>query len=135
MEFQFTYWKDHPTKAGFVTLDRTCTYEQLKEAVENHLKSIHYTIIDGDPYSLYDMLDYLHMSVSYDEGEKHIPEFRWIYCWVTEGCSEGHYFHIECSTTNSKVTPLLLAKTLSGSTELALHINNEIARFILNQKI
>ncbi len=132
-QFYLTSWKDHPTEKGIVTLDNTCTFEQLKDAVKKHLESVHYTVIDGDPYSLYDMLDYLHMSVNYNEGNKNIPYFRWIYCWPTAGASEGHYFHIECYGANDEKThPLLLAKTLSGDTELALLINTEINRFILN---
>ena len=134
-QFQFTYWKDIPEKEGYVTFDKTCTYAQLKEAVENHLKNIPYTDCMGDQYTLYDMLDYIHTSVYYDQADQNIPRFRWIYCWPTEGGSEGHYFHVECTTPKNETEPLLLAKTLSGDPELALLINTEINRFILNQRI
>ncbi len=133
-EFQLSYWKDHPTEKGIVQLDHMCTYGQLRETLVDYLKSVPYTY-DGEEISVYDLLDYIHTHVHYSEQNKEIPNFRWIYCWVTEGGSEGHYFHIECYSINGDVHPLLLAKTLFGTTDIALHINNEICRFILNQKI
>lgn len=134
-DFQFTYWKDSPKGEGLVTLEKTCTYEQLRQAIKDHLNSILYTDDFGDQYTLYDLLDYLHTSVLYDQADTNIPIFRWVYCWPTEGANEGHYFHVECTTPEGDTHPLLLAKTCSGDSEFALLVNMEINRFILNQRI
>ena len=133
-DFQFTYWKDSPRGEGLVTLDKTCTYEQLRQAVKNLLEGITEKSADGDTWTLYDHLDYLNTSVHYADANNCIPVFQWIYCWVTEGSSEGHYIHVECYTPKGDTHPLLLAKTFSGQ-EVALTINTEISRFILSQRI
>ena len=132
--FQFTYWNDIPGES-LVTFDRTCTFWELINALTAHLKSIPHEYHEGEMCSLYDMLDYLDMYVPGIQPNENIPRFRWIYCWVTEGSSEGHYFHIECTTPDNETVPLLIAKTLSGNTELALLINTEFNRFILNHRL
>ena len=133
-KFQFTYWNDVPGES-LSTFYRTCTYTELIDALTAHLKSITFEYLKGEMYSLYDLLDYLSITHPDILHNDNIPRYRWIYCWVTEGSSEGHYFHIECVTPNCETKPLLIAKTLSSNTELALTINNELNRFILNHRL
>ncbi len=131
--FDFEHFIPNPNKPGYVIHDRFCTYDEFYEALKAHLKSIPYKHW-GEDCTLYDTLDYM-LIHERDKANQEIPDFRWIYCWPTRGGCEGFYFHIEvCKQTGNPIpspAPIMLAKTLSENVELALLINTEINRFII----
>lgn len=128
-EFNFQYFKPIPDKPGYVTHDRCCTYSEFENALKEYLNSISFNDY-GDELTIYDWLDYI-LIHEREYADLEIPKFKWIYCWLTRGSSEGFYFHIECYDVKGNTVPLMLAKTLSHDIEKALAINTKINEFII----
>ncbi len=138
MEITLEIEKYVPTegKPGYVHFDKMCTLGEFKSAIEEYLKGIILKVENQDDYSVYDWLDYFSFAIfdSVDETplkDRQMPRFRWLYCFVCKGGSEGHYFHIDSMNNEGKTTQLFIAKTLSEKMDIALQINNYMNEFIL----
>lgn len=129
--FDIEKYTPDPTRPGFCLFERMATYAECQQAIENHLRSINFDH-QGDKITLWDALDYFHVSgdVRFDKGfdpeKNQIPGFRYLEISAVQGSSEGHYLHVKATDADSgESRGLFLGKTFLG-----LKIAYEIAREI-----
>jgi hypothetical protein len=127
--FQMTHYKPVEGKPGYMTFEKHCTYRELQFQISCALiraKSPHHL-----KNTLYDLLEYLSISVAYDNYDMNIPRFVKIFCYPVIGKSEGAYFYINSVDLLGVTHNLILGKTLMENTKHIHEINKEINEFLI----
>ncbi len=142
--FEISKWIPDPEMPGtnYIVFDRNCSVKELIVGLTEYLSSVKLHLHGGDSQeTVYDLLDYISGTVNLIFYQD-IPEFRFIYCYIVEGGSEGYYFHISVAVKTPipdhpdpnynglSEQRLITGKTLMGLQE-ALLINHYINSFLI----
>lgn len=118
-QIEVEVWVDHPSKEGYLTVERRKSYYEIFNEIVNLVKS------EG----VFDELDYLHLDSQIRRGKYKKTEFPKVYkfiCYANEGGNEGHYIHVDILTEEGLID-FVTAKTFLGL-EHALNLSNLLTR-------